>query len=724
MDILEKQRKLEEIIKTNDDLIGNPAKELSNNLALKSAEEFEKNIADLQNENRLLRIGIIGKVKAGKSSLLNALVFNGQNVLPKAATPMTAALTVLTHGDNLSMDVEFFTEADIHKIREKHSEYMRKKAEIVEEGQRKGVNWNVEKEAERVLEEAEPELAASYELYEKIKMKKSEHDFLGEGKRHIEVQNTDELSTKLREYVAAEGKFMPFTKSVHIRFPYDELRNVEIVDTPGIDDPVISREQKTRELLRSCDVVIVLSPSGQFLSEGDIKLLHRIARGEGIKEFYIVASKIDNQLFGHVINDFRGDFDKALEELSTTLYKHVKKTAGEISEENLHEVSNKLNEMSKENFISISAMADVMLRTWTDRENWDEGLKKIWENLTKYYPHYFSEGDEETTKYSLKRLSNIAKIYEIIADVRKRKEEIQKERIQRAYDSHLENLSEYYSELIRYVSDQISKINRTNIGKLREKKEELKYKKEGAESILKGEFKKLVENLRNDLKGVADVLFDEAQVAKKEVENTLREKEEFSYIIEIPGVIQIGCIGRRVYKYLWTPDVKRVIERYVIKLGEIVNSKRRKIIKRWKDNVSKGILVDAVRKYVDDEYLDEIDIRRMILNILNTAELPDASYYKYVPNWIWTEEEEKWDQFAEGYIKASQEAVFDIFNQVKENVKNEADSLAEKFYDLRLTEAFLGKYISYLEELETEIENKENTLRRLEELKRILEDAK
>ena len=50
-------------------------------------------------EGRNLRVGIIGRVKAGKSSLLNALMFAGNDVLPKAATPMTASLTILRYTD-------------------------------------------------------------------------------------------------------------------------------------------------------------------------------------------------------------------------------------------------------------------------------------------------------------------------------------------------------------------------------------------------------------------------------------------------------------------------------------------------------------------------------------------------------------------------------------------------------------------------------------------------
>ena len=45
-----------------------------------------------------LVIGVIGQMKAGKSTFLNAFAF-GDEVLPAATTPMTASLSVITYGE-------------------------------------------------------------------------------------------------------------------------------------------------------------------------------------------------------------------------------------------------------------------------------------------------------------------------------------------------------------------------------------------------------------------------------------------------------------------------------------------------------------------------------------------------------------------------------------------------------------------------------------------------
>ncbi len=96
-------------------------------------EELEKTIKGMQAENRGLKVGIIGHVKAGKSSLLNALIFEGKDVLPKAATTETASLTILKYAQNLSASAQFYDEKDMEELKRDHERYEKKFKEIVSE---------------------------------------------------------------------------------------------------------------------------------------------------------------------------------------------------------------------------------------------------------------------------------------------------------------------------------------------------------------------------------------------------------------------------------------------------------------------------------------------------------------------------------------------------------------------------------------------------------------
>ncbi|GAA7336876.1 hypothetical protein HpCK64_12030 [Helicobacter pylori] len=105
---------------------------ISDNSVIKT-EELEKTLKEMQAKDRDLKVGIIGRVKAGKSSLLNALIFEGVEVLPKAATPMTASLTVLKYANTLSTEVEFYSLKDIAELKNEHERYVREFNRIVDE---------------------------------------------------------------------------------------------------------------------------------------------------------------------------------------------------------------------------------------------------------------------------------------------------------------------------------------------------------------------------------------------------------------------------------------------------------------------------------------------------------------------------------------------------------------------------------------------------------------
>ena len=77
----------------------------------------------LKRDNEILKIGVVGQVKAGKSSFLNSLLFEGENVLPRASTPMTAGLTVLEYGEKNVFSVEYYTAKEWEKFEDKAKEY-------------------------------------------------------------------------------------------------------------------------------------------------------------------------------------------------------------------------------------------------------------------------------------------------------------------------------------------------------------------------------------------------------------------------------------------------------------------------------------------------------------------------------------------------------------------------------------------------------------------------
>jgi len=120
--ILERQQKLITWLAAHADILKGTVG-ASSQIEIDTVDSLKDALLRLDDENRLMDIGIVGRVKAGKSTLLNALVFNGESVLPQAATPMTAALTTLTYGERFKATARFYSQADLANIEQAAAAY-------------------------------------------------------------------------------------------------------------------------------------------------------------------------------------------------------------------------------------------------------------------------------------------------------------------------------------------------------------------------------------------------------------------------------------------------------------------------------------------------------------------------------------------------------------------------------------------------------------------------
>ena len=214
-------------------------------------------------ENDVLTIGVIGQMKCGKSTFLNAFVFK-DDILPAATTPMTAALSVITYGEKKRIVAEFYTPDEWAE------QSMQAKRD--------------ESEATDTLDLSK--IKAAKELVAKsVKLGSSLNSYLGKTK--------EDSFEQLIEYVGAEGKYVSITKSVKIYYPHDYLKGVEIVDTPGFNDPIVSREERTKAFLAKADVVVMMLYAGRPFDATDRDIIFKNVRQCGIGKVLVGINKYD-----------------------------------------------------------------------------------------------------------------------------------------------------------------------------------------------------------------------------------------------------------------------------------------------------------------------------------------------------------------------------------------------------------------------------------------------
>ena len=81
------REKLEQVIDNYHDFLGDEAERLCRGHSISSAKGLQEDLTSIVDENRLLKVGIVGRVKSGKSSLLNALLFGGAKHSPQGGDP-------------------------------------------------------------------------------------------------------------------------------------------------------------------------------------------------------------------------------------------------------------------------------------------------------------------------------------------------------------------------------------------------------------------------------------------------------------------------------------------------------------------------------------------------------------------------------------------------------------------------------------------------------------
>jgi predicted GTPase len=206
--------------------------------------------------NQKFSIGITGVMNAGKSTMLNALM--GREILGSAVVPETANLTIVKHNPTDNAKVFY---------------------------------WN-QQEWDRILKSAE-QLESMRDF-----VNETNRIFGDELKNYIKpVSRFDQVDINdLSSYTSAEasGKKCNLVKYVELGSKLDFLSDgIEIVDTPGLDDPVIQREEITKEYISACDMMLHLMNVSQSATLKDVEFIIDALLYQNISKLLIVITRAD-----------------------------------------------------------------------------------------------------------------------------------------------------------------------------------------------------------------------------------------------------------------------------------------------------------------------------------------------------------------------------------------------------------------------------------------------
>ncbi|MCQ2952374.1 dynamin family protein [Helicobacter pylori] len=739
---------------------------MSENAVIKT-EELEKTLKEMQAEDRDLKVGIIGRVKAGKSSLLNALIFEGVEVLPKAATPMTASLTILKYAKTLSTEVEFYSPKDIAELENEHERYVREFNRIVEEevkkqkekqslanrakerlknfGNKFSRNKNPEaapkenilsdkeivKRAERIAKDklkGDEKLVSSYDQCEK--MKKSGSLNTKNLDPRIQANSLQELNQKLLQFVGADGKYMPYTKAVQISLNNPNLKDLEVIDTPGVNDPIASREERTKALLKDCDVVFIISPSNQFLTDSDMSLFDRVSHKEGLQEIYFVASQADSAVLSmSEVEKSHQHLPTALENVQKSLSSQLNSIMGALIEKypNQREVFEKA---IKNGVILASGVCFSMHKDFNNQASWERSQKteeyhNALRNLRDSYPDAFSSDDK--SKESLLFLSNMSTIEERLKKAAKEKEKIILKNLESKIESQANNFHKFITQLLQDLEEEKKRVKNADISAIKEQIEAYQNLSGNIDMKFREAYEEFILHFINKIRdGLDETLKKAIQTAKT---RSREEEEEEHYIERVKQGGLLGSLKRDVFSFFDDDAGYNEVERTraTIKAGAVLdylNEMHERCERALNDSANSFKVVfkkelyakvfSQLREIISDDLIDEVAFKKSVIAVLDRIEFKKFDYADKLPSEMRAQTGNLKGDEANAFIQSVEMHVRDFEAEAKKDVKGYIQGLRETLERQNFASDTLKKLQKDMQNLHNQVQNKVQSIAQLD----------
>lgn len=257
------------------------------------------------------KIAVIGQVKAGKSTFLNAFI-RQHDFLPSDVNPWTSVVTNIRinvkNDPETGASFEFFSEEDWNEIIDG--------------------TGNLRKLTEKLLPGFDTTLLKeqSEELREKAQRRLGKHYHTLLGSKHEYQFLSPDL---LKRYVCAGpgsddglgrdslGRYASLTRvaDVYMRMPEFQVPTI-VTDTPGVNDPFLVRDEVTCRSLDRSDVFVVVLSAHQALTEVDIGLIRILAQQDG-KDVLIFVNRIDE------LDNYDERYEKVITDVSKRLVEAI-----------------------------------------------------------------------------------------------------------------------------------------------------------------------------------------------------------------------------------------------------------------------------------------------------------------------------------------------------------------------------------------------------------------
>lgn len=208
---------------------------------------------------RRIEIAVVGTVKAGKSSLINALI--GTRLASVDPTPETSILVKYrTTSEGNYLKINFYTEAQWNKL------------------------WSTAKNATVFRNE-----------YDRLGAENIKYEYLNKPQKYITC-SSEELPRIMMEWSKSDAPKHFFVKEIEVGYQSDTIpHDVFLVDTPGLSDPVRYRSDITRRYIKRSDWILACITGENLSCQPEFNFLSKVISNKGgdVSKIFVVATKKD-----------------------------------------------------------------------------------------------------------------------------------------------------------------------------------------------------------------------------------------------------------------------------------------------------------------------------------------------------------------------------------------------------------------------------------------------
>ena len=208
---------------------------------------------------RRIEIAVVGTVKAGKSSLINALI--GTHLASVDPTPETSILVKYrTTSEGNYLKINFYTEAQWNKL------------------------WSTAKNATVFRNE-----------YDRLGAENIKYEYLNKPQKYITC-SSEELPRIMMEWSKSDTPKHFFVKEIEVGYQSDTIpHDVFLVDTPGLSDPVRYRSDITRRYIKRSDWILACITGEDLSCQPEFNFLSKVISNKGgdVSKIFVVATKKD-----------------------------------------------------------------------------------------------------------------------------------------------------------------------------------------------------------------------------------------------------------------------------------------------------------------------------------------------------------------------------------------------------------------------------------------------